>query len=565
MEASLNTPAVTAISAGRRRLGALLVADGLVNQHQIEAALARQQIERRRLGDVLVREGLVSEKDLVEALAAQLRLEVADLDQVYFSPETLSLLPRDFMVNRRVLPLELDDDGTLVLAMTDPLDIVAIDEVRMRTKRDVRAVICTESAFEEASATFFNTRGKLRELSDEEFLPAEEVALAHDASIIEIVDSLISDAVSMKASDIHVEPHAEALHVRCRIDGVLHKLREFPSDVQAGIVSRIKIMGNMDIAERRMPQDGRTSFETSGGDEVDLRLAAVPTLHGENISIRILEVSPLPPALDALGLTGPSLERFEEAIHRPDGGILICGPTGCGKSTTLYTTLELVKSPESKIYTVEDPIERKLEGVMQSEVKRAIGLDFAGLLRTLLRSDPDLIMVGEIRDAETAKMAAEAAMTGHLVFSTLHTRDAASAVHRLVEMGLPPYLVSAAFTCVVSQRLVRRLCPHCRKPRTVRASTWQKFGIGEAPRRQMKIFEAAGCKRCFGTGYLGRTGLYEVLTIDEDMGDMIDGGVPVRELREAARARGVESVREDGVRKVLAGETSVAELVRVVA
>ena len=277
MEASLNTPAVTAISAGRRRLGALLVADGLVSQHQIETALARQQIERRRLGDVLVREGLVSETDLVEALAAQLRLEVADLDQVYFSPETLALLPRDFMVHRRVLPLEVEDDGTLVLAMTDPLDIVAIDEVRLRTKRNVRAVICTESAFEEASATFFNTRGKLRELSEEEeSLVADEAALAHDASIIEIVDGLISDAVSMKASDIHVEPHAEALHVRCRIDGVLHKLREFPVEVQAGIVSRIKIMGNMDIAERRMPQDGRTSFETSSGDAVDLRLACHP-------------------------------------------------------------------------------------------------------------------------------------------------------------------------------------------------------------------------------------------------------------------------------------------------
>jgi type IV pilus assembly protein PilB len=566
MEASLDTPAVTAISAGRRRLGALLVADGLVSQHQIEAALARQQIERRRLGDVLVREGLVSEKDLVEALAAQLRLAVADLDQVYFSPETLALLPRDFMINRRVLPLELEDDGTLVLAMTDPLDIIALDEVGLRTKRKVRPVICTESAFDEASATFFNTRGKLRELSEEEdLLVADEAALAHDASIIEIVDGLISDAVSMKASDIHVEPHAEALHVRCRIDGVLHKLREFPTEVQAGIVSRIKIMGNMDIAERRMPQDGRTSFETSNGDEVDLRLASVPTLHGENISIRILEVSPLPPALDSLGITGTSLERFEEAIRRPEGGILICGPTGCGKSTTLYTTLELVKSPGSKIYTVEDPIERKLEGVMQSEVKAAIGLDFAGLLRTLLRSDPDLIMVGEIRDAETARMAAEAAMTGHLVFSTLHTRDAASAVHRLVEMGLAPYLVAAAFTCVVSQRLVRRLCPHCRKPKTVRAGTWEKLGIGEAPRRQMKIHEAVGCTRCYGTGYLGRVGIYEVLDMDEEMGGMIERGVPVHELREAARAGGVESVREDGVRKILSGETSIAELRRVVA
>ena len=564
MEASLNTPAVTAISAGRRRLGALLVADGLVSQHQIEAALARQQVERRRLGDVLVREGLVSEADLVEALAAQLRLEVADLDQVYFSPETLALLPRDFMIHRRVLPLELEEDGTLVLAMTDPLDIVALDEVRLRTKRSVRAVICTESAFEEASATFFNTRGKLRELDEEESLVADEAALAHDSSIIEIVDSLISDAVSMKASDIHVEPHAEALHVRCRIDGVLHKLREFPPEVQAGIVSRIKIMGNMDIAERRMPQDGRTSFETGDGKAVDLRLASIPTLHGENISIRILEVSPLLPTLDSLGFTGPSLERFKGAVGRPEGGVLICGPTGCGKSTTLYTTLELIKSPESKIYTVEDPIERRLEGVMQSEVKAAIGLDFAGILRTLLRSDPDIIMVGEIRDIETARMAADAAITGHLVLSTLHTRDAASAVHRLVEMGVPPYLVSAAFTCVVSQRLVRRLCPHCRKSKTVRASTWEKLGLGEAPRRQFKVYEAAGCTRCFGTGYLGRVGLFEVLALDEEMGDMIEEGLPVRELREAARARGVESVHADGVRKVLDGETSTAELVRAI-
>jgi type IV pilus assembly protein PilB len=566
MEASLNAPTVTSISAGRRRLGALLVADGLVSQHQIEAALACQQTERKRLGEVLVREGVVSEEDLVEALAAQLRLEVADLDQVYFSPETLGLLPRDFMINRRVLPLELQDDGTLVLAMTDPLDIVAIDEVRLRTKRNVRAVICTESAFDEACATFFNTRGQLRELSDEdESLIVDEAALAHDASVIEVVDALISDAVSMKASDIHVEPHAEALHVRCRIDGVLHKLREFPVEVQAGIVSRIKIMGNMDIAERRMPQDGRTSFETSDGKAVDLRLASVPTLYGENISIRILEVSPLLPTLDSLGLSGPSLERFTAAVGHTEGGVLICGPTGCGKSTTLYTTLELIKSPERKTYTVEDPIERRLEGVMQSEVKTAIGLDFAGLLRTLLRSDPDIMMVGEIRDTETAHMAAEAAITGHLVLSTLHTRYAASAVHRLVEMGLPRYLVSAAFTCVVSQRLVRRLCPHCRKQKTVRASAWEKLNLGEAPRRQFKVYEAVGCTRCFGTGYLGRIGLFEVLSLDEEMGDMIEQGAPVRELREAARARGVESVRADGVSKVLAGETSIAELVRAIA
>ena len=323
--------------------------------------------------------------------------------------------------------------------MTNPLDVMPLDEVPLRPAARRAPSSAPRAPFDGAVASSSTRRGKLRDLGeDEEPGVAEEAALADDPSIIEIVDSLISDAVSMKASDIHVEPHAGALHVRCRNDGGLHKLRELPSDVQAGVISRIKIMGNMDIAERRMPQDGRTSFETSDGKAVDLRLASIPTLHGENVSIRILEVSPLLPSLDALGLAGASLERFEQAVARPEGGILICGPTGCGKSTTLYTTLDLIKSPQSKIYTLEDPIERRLEGVMQSEVRPAIGLDFAGpAAHCCAQPTPTSSWSGR---SGTPRPRAWRPMPPSPGTSALHlhTRDAASIVHRLIEMGVPP-------------------------------------------------------------------------------------------------------------------------------
>ena len=391
------------------------------------------------------------------------------------------------------------------------------------------------------------------------------MALAQDASIIEIVDELIYDAVSMKASDIHLEPREETLHVRCRIDGVLHDLREYPAQLAPGIISRVKIMGDMNIAERRLPQDGRVSLETSGGDVVDLRLASIPSLYGENLTIRVLEVSPLPPTLGSLGFGGDGLQRYEEAIAKPDGGVIICGPTGCGKSTTLYTTLELIKRPETKIYTVEDPIERKLHGIVQTEVLPAIGLTFARALRSLVRADPDVIMVGEVRDLETAKMAADAAVTGHLVFTTLHTNDAPSSIGRLIEMGVPPYLVAAAFRCIVAQRLVRRLCRHCRKRELLEAEAWERLGLGPAPAAVMEVWAPVGCRKCFGTGYLGRVGLYEVMPIDDEMREMVARNASLVELARAARAAGVESIRQDGMRKVLEGTTSYLELIRVTA
>jgi type IV pilus assembly protein PilB len=550
-------------SSGRLKLGAMLVASGMLTSEQVEHALRRQRESGLRLGEVLVEEGTVTENEIVAAVAGQMRIGVADLSQSAPQANAISLLPRDFIVRNRLMPLSINDDGSLVVAMTNPLDVITIDEVSMRVKRRVVPVICTQSGFDDAVSVYFSARGKLKQAHDEGSETAEPVLAELDAGAIELVDAILSDATSMGASDIHLEPREDTLHVRCRIDGVMHELREFPGDAQPGILSRIKIMGNLDIAERRLPQDGRTTFELSSGKSVDLRLASLPSLYGENITIRILEASSLPPTLASLGLTGDNLRRFEGALSKPEGGIAIVGPTGSGKSTTLYTTLELTRSTERKVYTVEDPVERKIAGIVQIEVRPAIGLTFAQALRALVRADPDVIMVGEIRDLETAKMAADAAVTGHKVFSTLHTNDAAAAITRLIEMGVPRYLVAAAWTCFVAQRLTRRLCKHCRTPEEITAARWLELGLGEAPQDRLTIYNPAGCAQCFGTGYRGRLGLYEVLVVDDDLRDIISSGGSALDIQRAARAKGVGSLRDDGVRKVLEGSTSYLELLRV--
>ena len=550
-------------SGGRLKLGAMLVASGMLSAEQVERALRRQHETGRRLGELLVEEGTVSEQEIVAAVAGQMRIGVADLGHSAPQANAITLLPRDFIVRNRLMPLSISDDGSLVLAMTNPLDVITMDEVSMRVKRRIVPVICTQSGFDEAVAVYFSARGQLKDARDENSEAAEPAPADVDAGAIELVDAILSDATSMGASDVHLEPREDSLHVRCRIDGVLHELREFPKDAQAGILSRLKIMGNLDIAERRLPQDGRTSFELPDGKTVDLRLASLPSLYGESITIRILEASSLPPTLASLGLTADNLERFEGVLSRPEGGIAIVGPTGSGKSTTLYTTLELTRSAERKVYTVEDPVERKITGIVQIEIRPAIGLTFAHALRSLVRADPDVIMVGEIRDLETAKMAADAAVTGHKVFSTLHTNDAAAAITRLVEMGVPRYLVAAAWTCFVAQRLARRLCTHCRAPEEITAARWRELGLGEAPQGRVTVYNPLGCAQCFGTGYRGRLGLYEVLVIDDDLRDIISSGGSVLDIQRAARAKGVGSLRDDGVRKVLEGATSYLELLRV--
>ncbi|MEZ5126228.1 MAG: ATPase, T2SS/T4P/T4SS family [Thermoleophilia bacterium] len=557
----LTSPATHPINS-RLKLGAMLVASGMLTAGQVEEALRRQRDTGGRLGEVLVTEGKATEQQIVAVVARQMRIGVVDLSLTVPHASAIGLLPRDFIVRNRLIPLQINDDESLQLAMTNPLDVITIDEVSMRTNRRVVPLICTQSGFDEAVAIYFSSRGKLKDQRDEG-QEVVEAPTAVDANAIEIVDALLTDATNMGASDIHLEPREDTLHIRCRIDGVLHELREFSRELQPGILSRLKIMANLNIAERRLPQDGRTSFELTSGEVVDLRLASIPSLYGENITVRILEVAPLPPTLNSLGLTGANLARFEAALARPEGGIAIVGPTGSGKSTTLYTTLELTRSPERKVYTVEDPIERKIAGIVQIEVNTVVGLTFARALRSLVRADPDVIMVGEVRDLETAKMAADAAITGHKVFTTLHTNDAPSAITRLVEMGLPRYLVAAAWDCYVAQRLTRRLCVHCRAPEEISAARWRELGLGEPPAAHLTIYNPVGCGKCFGTGYRGRIGLYEVLTIDDELRDLISADGTLLDIQRMARAKGVQSLRDDGIRKVLDGTTSYLELMRV--
>ena len=548
----------------RERIGPLLLRAGAISQDQLDTCIAKQLEHGGRLGAILVREGVLTEMELAQALAGQMNIGVADLHEEGPTAPAVGLLPRDFIMRHRVLPLRTDDKGRLVLAMTDPIDVVTIDKVSQRTGKRVVRLMCTESGFDEAVAIYLSTRGKLMSNGDGEgAAPEADRALALDESVIATVDALISDATSMKASDIHLESCEDRLRVRCRIDGVLHELREFPLSLAPGVISRLKIMGTMDISERRLPQDGRTSFQTSTGERVDLRLVSIPSMYGENITIRLLEMSPVIPSLDDLGLIGLARERYEASLRIPEGGVIISGPTGSGKSTTLYATLELINTPDRKVYTVEDPIERQIAGLVQTEIKDAIGLTFARALRSLVRADPDVIMVGEVRDLETAKMAADAAVTGHLVFTTVHANDGAATIYRLIEMGLPRYVAAAAFRCVVAQRLVRRLCTHCRREETLSAKKWGEFGLGAALADKIPIWAPVGCGRCFNSGYRGRVGLFEVLTVDDAMREIITGGGGVADMRRAAAQAQVASIREDGVAKVLAGTTSYLELARV--
>jgi type IV pilus assembly protein PilB len=548
---------------GRLRLGALLVRSGVLTQAQIDDAVALQQMEGGRLGSVLVRQGMLTELQLAETLARQMSIGLVDLRKVAPTARAVGLLPREFIMRHRLMPLKVDDKGNLLIAMTNPLDVVIIDEIGLRTGKRVVPVMCTESGFDEAVTIYLSMRGKLQPGQIELEQVAEGEAVVLDESVISTVDTLIGDAAGMKASDVHIEPTAELVRVRCRIDGVLHELREFPLALHPGIVSRLKIMGSMDISERRLPQDGRTTFESSSGQLLDLRLASIPSMHGESMTLRLLEVSPVIPTLEDLGMEGSGRDLYEQAVRIPDGGIVISGPTGSGKSTTLYATLELVNTPDRKIYTVEDPIERQIAGLIQTEVKDPIGLTFSRVLRSLVRADPDVIMVGEVRDLETAKMAADAAVTGHLVFTTLHANDAAATIYRLIEMGLPRFVVAAAFRCVVAQRLVRRLCLHCRRPEPMTTERWEQLGLGKPPAEQMNVYVPQGCGRCFGTGYLGRIGLFEVMPVSDSMRETITGGGTAADIRAAAALARVERIRDDGIRKVLAGTTSYLELLRV--
>ena len=548
-----------------RRLGEILIESGLLTRSDLDVALTFQRENGAKLGEALLRLGLIGDEHLATSLAEQKHLPMVSLGERIPEPTAVALLTEKFIRNRQVLPLELDGDA-LMIAMVNPLDVITLDDVHFITGCDVSPVVVTASSFHETVEYLFSSRGQLdaADSTAADTTPgglAEQRRAAEDRTIVELVDEILDAALKRRASDVHFEPQLLDMSVRLRVDGVLHSLVSIPNERKGGVTSRLKIMGDMDIADRRLPQDGRASYR-SPERTVDLRIASLPTVYGENISVRILDDSSVV-SLTALGMGDRDLRTVRATLSRTHGQILVTGPTGSGKSTTLYAALEEINSPSIKVYTVEDPVERKIPGVQQSQVKPSIGLTFARVLRSLVRSDPDVIMVGEIRDLETALISTEASLTGHLVLSTLHTNDAAATISRLIEMGIPAYLIASSLECVVAQRLARRLCPKCREEITVTGRNMSPAERELLGGRSVTVSRPVGCRRCFGTGYTGRIGLFEVLLVDRAIRRLILQEATADEIREQAVEAGMQLLRQDGRSKVLSHVTSAEEVVRV--
>ena len=555
------------------QLDQLLLARRLLTDEQLEEARDTALQRGRSLGRVLIELGYVSEAGLVAILAEQLGLEFIDLTETSLDASAVGLVPETTARRHSCIPVRIEDEK-LILAMADPANVVAVDDIRALTKRDVRTVVATKVDVQGAISRYYRLDSAAESLAeeaatahDDEQKSLEEAvgsAGAEDAPIIKLVNMLITQAVNDRASDIHIEPQERDVLVRYRVDGVLHEVMRPRKSVQAGMTSRLKIMADVNIAERRLPQDGRISL-TVQGKQIDIRLATLPTVYGEKIVMRILDKSSVLLELSDLGFLPGNFERFEKSFVKPYGEILVTGPTGSGKSTTLYATLNILNKPDRNIITVEDPVEYRLPGVNQVQTNPKAGLTFSSALRSILRSDPDVVLIGEIRDRETAQIATEAALTGHLVLSTLHTNDAPSALTRLIEMGIEPYLVSSALDCVLAQRLARKLCEKCKEPyvptdEELHSSHFPMNGQSEPP----KLFKAAGCSTCAGTGYKGRMALHEVMPVTEELERCVVEGASSEVAKKVAIEQGMLTLREDGMAKVLAGKTSIQEILRVV-
>jgi type IV pilus assembly protein PilB len=543
---------------------------GLVTEAQLDAAVVEQARAGKPLGRILIEHGVVSEADVVRTLAEQVGLEFVDLGDLSVDATAVGLISEAVARRYQAIPICWRDDRLLV-AMADPSNVFALDDIRAATGNECVSVVATPSQISETIDRYFRIDSEadsIAQLAADEFDDEDSIftlnEVVEDAPIVKFVNLLITQAVGDRASDIHVEPTETDLRIRFRIDGVLHEVMRSPRSIQAGVVSRLKVMADINIAERRIPQDGRISMKV-GGRAVDLRVATLPTVYGEKVVLRVLDKGQALLRLEELGFLPEQLERFSIAYHKPYGTILVTGPTGSGKSTTLYATLNILNEPHRNIITVEDPVEYRLPGINQVQIHPKAGLTFSSALRSILRSDPDVLLVGEIRDRETAIIGVEAALTGHLVLSTLHTNDSASTPMRLVEMGVEPFLVTSALDAVVAQRLARKLCAQCKEPyapteaELVQAG-WELDG-GELP----TIHRAVGCTSCGRTGYRGRFAVHEVLLMSEELDRAIIERRSSEDIAKIAVMQGMITLRQDGLRKVAAGMTSLEEIFRVVA
>jgi type IV pilus assembly protein PilB len=534
----------------------------------LSSAVTASEDSGRPLRDVLVAEGVVTEVELAEALAYAYGLSYVDLDGYAVDAAATAALPFALARRHRVLGIAIDDDE-IVVAVADPGDVMALDDVRAATGLSVRPVVVARDELLKAIERFQRSENDLDDIAATlaaDSGPAQLSSLdsvGDEVPIVRYVNGLIEQAIDNRASDLHIEPTEHDLRIRFRIDGVLHEKDTVPRAVQSALISRLKIMSGVDIAERRVPQNGRITVELNQR-QVDLRVATLPTVWGEKIVLRVLDTGGIDLELKRLGFTPANYERFSRSFSKPHGMLLVTGPTGSGKSTTLYATLSAISNPEINIITVEDPVEYRLAGVNQVQVNHKAGLNFAAVLPAILRSDPDVVLIGEIRDRVTAQLAVEASLTGHLVLSTLHTNDAPSAVTRLVEMGIEPFLVGSSLDCVMAQRLARRLCQWCKEAYAptraeLGAARWP-FGEVDAP---AELWRAVGCRSCTRTGYRGRIALHEVMLVTEEIERLAVDRASAHEIQRAAIAEGMDMLRTDGLRKAAAGETTLAEVLRV--
>jgi type IV pilus assembly protein PilB len=552
-----------------------LLSRGLVSQAQLEEATRAQAMEGVTLGQALVTSGALREEDLIPVLAEAAGLRFVDLDVFPVDSRVAGSVPGAICRRHMLLPVAREGDA-VVVAMAEPGNIVAIDDVRSYLNAPVVPAVAERGALDRAIQRYVRSDSEIDSIGQSLDTSAREEERASTVTITDVVQEdspvvrwvhlLISQAIHDGCSDIHLEPEEYDLRVRYRIDGVLHEMQSAPKSIQSQVISRIKIMSDIDIAERRKPQDGRISINVDGND-VDLRVATLPTVWGEKVVMRILNTAAVQVDLRKLSFSDQSFDRFKTSYVKPYGMILATGPTGSGKSTTLYATLREISRPEVNVITIEDPVEYRMTGINQIQVNPKAGLTFAAALRSILRADPDVVLVGEIRDGETAQIAVEAALTGHLVLSTLHTNDAPSAVTRLTEMGIEPFLVASALDCVVAQRLARRLCDRCRElyvPTDVEAELMREDWIFREP-PPPQLYRPAGCSACANTGFKGRLAVHEVMTVTKELEHLTALRKSTREISEMAREQGMITLRQDGWAKVAQGQTSVEELLRVVA
>ncbi len=549
----------------RKFLGEMLIDAGVITTEQLQEALEYQNKTGVRLGRALVQKGITTEESIVEAIGQQTSIPYINLDTYIIDHDVLDLIPESTARENKILPL-FKISTTLTIAISDPFNIKVIDKIGLKTGYTIETVITTEKQITNAISFYYGSSGSFHDIAEEidksgnkpDSKPGDT---SKEAPIIRMVNNIIQRAVNDNASDIHIEPIEDALRVRYRIDGILHESIKTHKHLQAALLSRIKVLAHMDISETRIPQDGRFQM-TIEGKEIEMRVSSFPTIYGENIVIRILDQSKTVLTLDKLGLDKNRLEKYTKALNTPYGIILVTGPTGSGKTTTLYASLNSVNSISKNIITVEDPVEYRLNLIRQTQINPKAGLTFATGIRAILRQDPDIIMVGEMRDIETSETAFQAALTGHLVFSTLHTNDAAGALARLIYLGIEPFLVASSTVCVIAQRLVRKICPQCKSshnpPEEILKSCNYK-GNNEA-----QFYMGRGCKQCRHSGYHGRIGIYEIMIIDEIIKNLILKKASVSEIRQAAvKHQGMKTLRQEGFEKALSGITTLEEVTRL--